>query len=217
MGKSYICRAIEEQIKVELNPVALTTPVFDKRIIRMLPDTLRKIMRAGLFFARNPATTLNLYYEIFKGKSAPQIGSRKKFVNLLSELQRSSGVDKSISLMTDQGVLQGIWSLEMLADESVYRRLMQISVRWLPDAVILVEADMRQNKQQIEHRTQGRSSFDRLQGEELLEAIERGNQSRDKLLSHWTELVPAGHYLNYRNNPGSDTRVIYDWLVARIH
>ncbi len=70
---------------------------------------------------------------------------------------------------------------------------------------------------QLEHRKRGRSTFDRLSGEELLKAIERGNMARDKILLLWAELVPAGHRLDFRNNPGTDTRFVFDWLIARLH
>lgn len=217
VGKSYLCRAIEEQIKREPDSLALTTPVFDNPVKRMLPNNLRKVWRAGVFIMRNPVTALSLYREVFKGRGALKFARCTKFVNLLSELQRNDAADRSNSLMTDQGVLQGIWSLEMMAKESLYQRIMQISTKWLPDVVILVEADLTQNRQQLERRTRGKSTFDRMRGEELLEAIERGELNRDEILSRWAKLVPDGQRLDYTNQTGSDTRIVFDWLVARLH
>ena len=216
MGKSFLCRAMEKQIKRELNPFALTTPVIDKPYKRILPDTFRKLWRAGIFLMRNPTISWALLREVFRGRDSVRISRCKKFINLLSEFQRSYVADRSNSLMTEQGVLQAIWSLEMLADESVYERVMRRSTRWLPDAVILVEAELTQNRDQLERRKGGRSAFDRLHGEELSKAIERGNLKRHQILSLWAELVPDGHRLDFKNYPGRDTKFVFDWLVAHL-
>lgn len=216
VGKSYLCRAIEVHITRELNPLALTTPVFDRPFKRLLPNTLRKLVRACLFCVRNPATTWRLQHVIFKGWRGYRFGRCKKFVNLLSEFQRSNAADTSNSLMTEQGVLQAIWSLEMMAEISIYQQVMELCMNWLPDAVILVEADLTQNRRQLKQRKRGKSAFDRLSGEELVNAIERGNQTRDKILSMWMELMPDAHRLDYTNTPEGDTRYVFDWLVARL-
>jgi hypothetical protein len=216
VGKSYLCRAIEEHIKRELNPLSLTTPVFDKPYKRLWPNTLRKVWRAGLFTLRNPGATQQLWHVVFQGWKSLQPARCKKFVNLLSEFQRSYAADRSHSLLTEQGVLQGIWSLEMIADETVYERIMRISARWLPDAVILVVADQNQNRRQLKHRTRGRSAFDRLRGEELMQAMERGNTARNAILSLWGELVPRGNRLDFQNQPGSDTHYVFDWLASHL-
>ena len=216
VGKSYICRDIEERIDRSPDPLALTTPVFDRLYLRILPDSIRKVWRAGMFLIHNPRTVANLYREVFKGKGSLCIARCTKFVNLLSECQRSQAAHKSKPLMTDQGVLQGIWSLEMLAEESLQQRLMQISSPWLPDVVILVDADPSQNKQQLKHRKNGKSRFDRMQGEELRTAMELGKLKRDDILALWGEMVPKGHRLDFMNQPGSDARLVFDWLTDRL-
>ena len=216
VGKSYICRDIEERIERSPDPLTLTTPVFDRLYLRLLPDSIRKVCRAGMFLMHNPRTVNNLYQEVFKGKGSLCVARSTKFINLLSECQRSHAANKSNSLMTDQGVLQGIWSLEMLAEESLHQRLMQIAIPWLPDVVILVDADSSQNKQQLEHRKNGKSRFDRMQGEELRMAMELGKLKRDDILAQWGEMVPHGHRLDFMNQPGSDAQLLFDWLTDRL-
>lgn len=216
VGKSYICRVIEKKIIRQPDPLALTTPGLDKSFRQMFPDNVLKTGRAGYFFMRNPSTTWRLGREVFRGKGSLRIGRCTKFVNLLSECQRTQAADRSNSLLTEQGVLQGIWSLEMMAEVSVHRHLMEISIRWLPDAVILVDAEPTQNKHQLQHRQRGQSTFDRLHDEELAQAIERGNLIRDEIVTLWAELVPNGHYLYYKNQPQGDVHHVFDWLDAHV-
>lgn len=213
VGKSYLCRSIESRIRAETAAPALNTPQLNMPEIRPLFGSAAKLWRAWVFSMAHPVVAGRLFSSVIPQWTDLQRNRCSKLVNLLSEMQRSNSAPSSHSLMTEQGVLQGIWSLEMLSESSLYSDIMHHCIRWLPDVVIVIDAELVQHEKQLTHRKMGKSGFDRLHGAELRRAIERGDEKLDHILSLWTELMPECHRLDFDNRTGRDAKFLYDWLA----
>jgi hypothetical protein len=200
-------------IRAEITSPALTTPQLKSPEGRELSNSLAKLWRAGVFSIENPALVGRLTRTVIRQRTDLRRNNCSKLVNLLSEMKRSDSASSSQSLITEQGVLQGIWSLEMLSQHSVHEELMRHCVDWLPDVVVVVDAERKQYEEQLTRRKTGKSGFDRLKGAELKRAIERGDEKLDQILSLWADLIPDCRRLDFDNRTGNDAKHVYDWLA----
>jgi len=221
VGKSYLCRSIEEKILDEKqhnknNELPMTTSWLAAPHSGRLSINVRKLIRALTFTCLHPSTTVKLFKVVFSSRQDLQINRCTKYLNLLGEMQHLHGSNAATSLLTEQGVLQGVWSLEMLARQSIHDQIMRLIVPWLPDAIVFVAAESSQHKKQLVYRELGQSMFDRLQGEELAEAIEQGEYNLTRILELWSELRPDGERLDFINEPGTDASTLFNWLASRV-
>ncbi|MFK7994601.1 MAG: hypothetical protein AB8B87_10720 [Granulosicoccus sp.] len=221
MGKSYLCRSVEEKILHEKalkksGALPLTTPWLESSNPGRLLSTLRKLVRASTIACTHPATALKLFKVVFGNGQGFQKNRCTKYLNLMAEMQCLHKAGATTSLLTEQGVLQGVWSLEMLAETPVYDQIMRLIIPWLPDAIVVVEADSSQHKEQLTYRELGQSTFDQMRGEALSRAINQGEYNLIKILALWAELRPAGKRLNFNNEPDNDAQILFDWLSEQL-
>ena len=151
VGKSYVCRSVEAvllQEKARLKNTSL--PLTSSRLISpnttWWSDSVKKVARAFAFICSHPLTAFRLLRLILGNGQGFQRNRTTKYVNLLSEMQRLHPAHAQSSLLTDQGVLQAIWSLEMLASSTIYQGIMQLTKPWLPDVIILILAESSQHE-----------------------------------------------------------------------
>lgn len=176
-----------------------------------------KLWRAARFAAAHAGTTGRLALAICNDEGALGLlrhGRPSKFVNLLSEADRSERVPPSEIRVSEQGVLQAIWSLEMRSGEPLHAELLHVLARWLPEAVVLVEADRAEYESRLRGRERGRSHFDRLGDERLPEAIERGMRGMRAILELWALHVPDADRLDFWNGGDARARDIAEWIDA---
>ena len=221
VGKSYLCRSVEAQLLGEIahgenSPLPLTTPALVSPNEGKLANGGKKLARAIAFSCRHPAAAMRLRQLIFSDGQGIQRNRLTKYVNLLSEMRRMHSRKTATSLLTEQGVLQGIWSLEMLASGSICERLLQLTVPWLPDAIIVVQAERSQHEMQLAMRKLGQSNFDRLRGKQLSLAIERGEDNLNRIVALWSQLRPDGRRLIVNNEPERDAAFLYVWLSKQL-
>lgn len=222
VGKSYLCRSIEGIILDDKRHnqranLPLTTPRLAAPRAGNLSTTSGKLVRACTFACLHPATALRLFKIVFASRHDIQKNRCTKYLNLLAEMQHLHNPNETTSLLTEQGVLQGVWSLEMLARQPVYEQIMRLINPWLPDAIVLVVAESSQHKKQLVYRELGQSMFDRLQGDKLSDAIEQGEHNLKKIVELWCELRPDGERLNFINEPDTDAKKLFSWLSSQLH
>ena len=221
VGKSYLCRSIEahlldDRVHEGKAPLPLITPALVSPNDAWLANVGKKLARALAFSCRHPLTAVRLWRSIFGHGEEIERNRATKYINLLSELQRMHTRKATCSLLTEQGVLQAIWSLEMLALGSICETLMQLTLPWLPDAIIVVRASRTQHEKQIARRKLGKSNFDQLRGRQLSLAIDRGEDSLEKILALWSTLIPDGRRLDIDNEPERDAALLYAWLAKQL-
>ncbi|MFK7861603.1 MAG: hypothetical protein AB8B64_22505 [Granulosicoccus sp.] len=221
VGKSYLCRSVEEKIleqkaHPESGSLPLTTPWLASPHSSRLSGTLRKVARASAFASLHPAIVSRLFKVVFGNGQGFQKNRCTKYLNLLAEMQHLHDTNAPTSLLTEQGVLQGVWSLQMLTHETTYDQIMRLIIPWLPDAIVVVVAESSQHEKQLVFRELGQSTFDRLQGEKLYNAIEQGELNLARILELWTELRPDGKRLDFDNEPDNDARELFSWLSSQL-
>lgn len=221
VGKSYLCRSVEFQLQSEkdrgaVSPLPLTTPWMKAPYAGHVTNTVRKIVGATVFACCHPRTTRSLQKLVFGQGQKIQRNRTTKFINLLSEMQRLHAAGAKRSLMTEQGVLQGVWSLEMLASTTICEQLMELIIPWLPDAIVVVKAETSQLEQQLAFRELGQSTFDQLRGRKLSLAIRRGEENMARILELWARLKPEGRRLDFHNEPDNDAAILFSWLSTQV-
>lgn len=212
VGKSFLCRSLQKfydstgdvgvQIVVEKQTTALGN----------LASVVAKLHRATRFTVMHPRTTGKLILAIFSKGSIRLNGRLSKIANLLSEADRSCRAPPSKLLISEQGVLQAVWSLEMRSDEPVYAELLEALCWCLPERVVFVEVDAKEYVSRLEGRNAGRSHFDRLQAGGLPEAMERGLQHTHEILDSWAVHIPGGDRLDFWNGQNVQIGDIADWV-----
>jgi len=104
-----------------------------------------------------------------------------KLINLFAELQKVDSTNMNV--MTEQGVLQAIWSLEMQCKEEVASWLVNVYSRWLPSKVLIIEPpNFEFYVEQLSHRKSGRSQFDSLAKNEIALSMGRANNAVENIL-----------------------------------
>lgn len=216
MCRSVELRLREQQVSGNASPVPLATYRMESTGSGRVMNQGRKLTCGLVFVCCNPKVTMQLLKTVFGNGQGVQRNRLTKFVNLLAEMQRVHTASKAVSLMTEQGVLQGVWSLEMLASESVCKDIMELIVPWLPDAIVLVKAESSQLEKRLAFRKLGQSTFDQLRGAELTLAIKRGEDKLARIIDIWTSLKPGGRRLDFTNETDNDAGELYAWLVNQL-
>lgn len=212
VGKTYLCRSLEEHYAGRNDARVHVIVETEYATFGILGVVLEKLWRAARFAATHPGTTGKLLLAIRPKTRILSGGPLSKLVNLLAETDRSARISPSETWISEQGVLQAVWSLEMRSDESVRAELLEALSRWLPERVVFVETDRAEYESRLKRRKGGRSHFDRLNDGGLPEAIERGSRRTHEILDVWALHVPDGDRLDFWN--GRDARVmdIVEWI-----
>lgn len=212
VGKSFLSRRLDERFRRAGIGEVSTAFQADLPPLRAVPFAFGKVVRALRFAALHIETTAALVRIVRSDGGGLGAGRLTKLINLLSELTRSARVPAAHMLINEQGVLQAIWSLEMRAGEPVHERLLGQCARWLPDAVVFVEVEWRQNVDRLRGRKDGHSRFDTLSDERLDREASKGGPLLHAILASWAAEAPEGRQLDFRNDDGADVGIIFGWL-----
>lgn len=212
VGKTYLTRAVHERLRQVDSlclHVAPQVPCSRIEMLRLVPQKLRS---AGLFALRYPRLTTRLVGHIRTGGSVLRLRRIRKLVNLCAELLIADRVDDHVLRLCEQGVLQAVWSLEMISERSVQAALLPEIVDWLPDRVVYVQTGRLQIEKQLRDRVFGRSHFDRLDDRALRLAMDKGEARMRRILETRERLMPGSALLVLQNVPGGDRRLAA-WIV----
>jgi len=207
VGKSFLCRSLEDvyastdgvRVIVESETTAIGILV-------------AKLWRAMRFATMHASITLKLVRTLRTRCPILHGGRLSKLVNLLSEADRSVCAGPLETMISEQGVLQAIWSLEMRSDESVHAELLAVLKRWLPDHVVFVRVERQEHETRLRRRENGKSQFDRLAPDRLPEAIECGLRRTDEILDVWASRVHGAERLDFHNDRGARVGDIVGWV-----
>ena len=219
VGKSFLSRCVERQLAVRRAGGTFFTTYTGETQSRFPLELTFKILRATRFVATHAVTGLALFAIVRSSRAGLRYRTLTKFVNLLAELDRASRTSPATVRVSEQGVLQAIWSLEMLTPESIHRPLMRESERWLPEAIVFVDLDRERHVRRLRQREKGRSRFDRLSDEELPGEMARGLLEMRAILLEWRRHLPDGARLDFSNDGDgeADAASIVDWLAGAPH
>ena len=215
VGKSYLCRSLEDVYAARVSTPVRVLVERDTAGLGALRRQLEKLWRAARFAAAHPGTTGRLARAVGPVGRMIHRGRLSKLVNLLAEVHRSSRGSRSTTWISEQGVLQAVWSLEMRCDDSVHTALIETLAPWLPDRVVFVASERPEHESRLRGRERGRSHFDRLAVDRLPEAIERGSRHAREILETWTRHVPRADRLDFRNDGPVRGDDIVDWVDGR--
>ena len=216
VGKSFLCRSLKDVYAGEGHVPVRIAVESEAALPFRAPRALGgKLWRAARFAAVHVGTTGRLVLAIRSGEGILGLlrcGRPSKLVNLLSEADRSARASPSEIRISEQGVLQAVWSLEMRSGQPLHAELVRLLARWLPEVVVLVEADRAEYESRLRRRERGRSHFDRLGSERLPEAIERGLRGTREILEVWALHVPGAERLDFWNGGDARAEDIAEWV-----
>lgn len=212
VGKSFLCRALVRAYAGNGTVRVIVESEREVAPIGISRELLAKLSRAARFALLHVGTTATLVRTVCGRGQSLRRGRLSKLVNLLSETDRSSRVPSGETCINSQGVLQAVWSLDMRSDEPARAELLTALTRWLPEAVVHVEADPAEYETWLRTRRDGRSHFDRLESDGLPAAVERGRTLAHAILEDWASRVSAAHRLDFRNARGARAGDIADWV-----
>lgn len=224
-GKSFVCQKLYSDENVQ-NHLVLPQPVDSKS---SLTRNWEKLTKAGCFVLTN----ISLALEIHKFSGSCQIpGNRlrhRKCINLYAELWHMNKVEHrraSAKLrpnsapphpapiptihLNEQGVLQGIWSICLYADNGMATKLVHKLEPWLPASIVQVKVeDARTHEQLLQSRSTVNSRFDAMNKDALHDAMQMGSDTLDEIIQAWTEINPLHKpliYLNKATKPASSAK-----------
>jgi hypothetical protein len=210
-GKSYLCSGVAAAAGERgFDSLETPPPVDDQSMVKV---RIGKIGRAVGFTLLHPLTSARLAGTVLTSGQSSFSGMFTKGINLLSELKRFGGVNRGVRL-SDQGVVQAVWSIGFRAEKPDAKRLLTAVARWLPATLVMVEVDRGSNVEQLASRENGHSLFDRLPPDELKDAMERGSAFLSEIVGYWSELVPAGQLIRYPDDCGADPGTLLELLVG---
>jgi hypothetical protein len=210
-GKSYLCSGVAAAAGERgIDSLETTPPVDDQAMAKV---RIGKIGRAVGFALLHPLISARLGKIIVSSGQQSFSGLATKGINLLSELKRFGGAGRGMRL-SDQGVVQAVWSIGFRAKKPVAKTLLTVVERWLPATLVMVEVDRGSNIEQLASRVNGHSLFDRLPPAELKEAMERGAAFLSEIVGYWSELVPAGQLVRFPEDCGAEPGKLLDLLVG---
>lgn len=162
----------------------------------------RKVRDAVFFTVRHPRTTASLTGVVRRSRQKQAREGVTKLVNLLAELHRAgSGSDLRIS---EQGVLQAIWSLGLRASKSPTQTLLQHCRPWLPHTALLVTVDRDEVARRLGDRDAGRSRLDGAPAHVVDLELARGDQLMEQLLTLWEGLDADHRVIELTNARNAD-------------
>lgn len=210
-GKSYLCSCVAAAaVERGIDSLETTPPVDDQSMAKV---RFGKISRAAAFALLHPLLSVRLGLIVVLSGQSSFSGMFTKGINLLSELKRFGSRGRGIRL-SDQGVVQAVWSIGFRAKKPVAEKLLNAVQRWLPGTLVVIEVDRGSNIEQLATRENGHSLFDRLPADELKDAMDRGSAFLAELIGYWGELVPAGQLIRYPEDCGSGSDDLLDLLVG---
>jgi len=192
-GKSYLCRElIQHQSESGIDSVVVSELIEDQSYLLF---NLNKIRYSIMFSIRHPIATWK--------------------VNLFAELYKSETDNHAVVI--EQGILQAIWSLEMLSDRNIAEALVDVYCRWLPSRVIVIEPpDSQFYIKHLTARDQGRSQFDTLGEDEIKQSLSCANNATENILNLVTKKRPEIETLRLINDHQVDIALIDQWICSEL-
>ena len=211
-GKTFLCGRladmVEERGLADIRIVAHRENELTPKI------RLSKLLRA-LSFSVGHGVIVARLVQVVRRSGQDSLGeSIRKTINLLSELGRSNRRGEGL-LLSDQGVVQAIWSLAFRAEQDVVVELLSIVEPWLPERLVVVEVDRSRHLEQLRSRKHGHSRLDQVAPVELSGEIDRGTRLLSQIVGHWRELAPVGHYIRYPEDCDCDPERLLTLVLDR--
>lgn len=200
-GKSYLCRELINyyaqhsagKVKVEVAPLIEDQPI---GLFNMA-----KYVCALLFLLTRTRYSLLALSIIFRMKPVSRRRQITKTINILSELRRIDSSSTAVPIVIEQGLLQAIWSLEMLNTLPVADSLMRTLSLWLPLTVIVIEIPNRElYLERLSNRKGGQSYFDRLSREQVIAELESGDNVIQQILALLILYQPEANIVRLAND-----------------
>jgi len=213
-GKSYLHDKLLQQLRSGSRFAAVCDDLIDAQS-RFHARSV-KSFAAARFSVKQPRKVIEIMSFVQRSQQRSRLEQLTKSVNLFAELSHASRYDVAKLVMSEQGLLQAIWSLALRARRPPSEELLVAVRDWLPSVLVLVEAaDPEQNVQRLRLRTDGRSRFDDLSGAQLLAELERGRILLHEILDHWSKLMPDGACYRIVNDTELQSEQLTDWIVEQ--
>ena len=209
VGKSYLCRELKEYLTHSGTHAITVNDIIEDHSYLLL--NLKKIINAALFFICHPKVAL-CCIRISKQhgvRSTKQLVT--KLINLLSELQRAKKTRRY--RVTEQGVLQAVWSLELLSTGQLAEDLLLTLAKWLPEGVILVEPPNDQlYMEQLVGRENGQSRFDAMDQTEVSDSLQEAREAIIRIMEIVQSIGVGARVLKLINDHQLDVADTAQWL-----
>jgi len=208
-GKSYVCHQLSDL--VSQNEYIVTGNRVDNQM-RLVSLGL-KTYHALIFVLPNPRKAIHITKTVFQTTQRSRIQKVTKLINLLSELGRSQKTKINQLMISEQGVLQAIWSLQLHASQSIFHDLLVVCKDWLPSAAIMVRSPSTEvNCLRLRSRVNGQSRFDRMNLEELTAELERGERLWQDVKQDLDSVSPQLEWVEFINSEKDSSRSLAEWI-----
>ena len=216
-GKSYLCKALGQSLTSDRFVVdGVGRPSKDQGV-RWLGFVV-KIGEAAVFVLRHPRCSVRAAKVILKSRQCSGLDLLRKSVNLFAELRYLDACGESA--ISEQGVLQAVWSIDFRAKRRSHPELLRAIKDWLPNSIVEVEADKAVICERLADRERGRSRLDGKQGESLMEELDEGSLLLGEILQSWRQLMPTGRRLTVSNAEDADVNQVLGtvrrWIAETI-
>tara|TARA_R110000850_G_scaffold3926_6_gene18686 strand:+ start:585 stop:1325 length:741 start_codon:yes stop_codon:yes gene_type:complete len=214
-GKSYLCRELGHLLSnKEGSPMIGDTVSLSADEQNWFCSQISKLFGASLFAMRHPLAAFRITQIIRKSGQKSKRHMVTKSLNLLAELRRiDSPRNGSIS---EQGVLQAVWSIALDARQEVIDKLLVAARPWLPTTAISVDVDSSELIPRLGGRERGRSRFDRLEPADLADALKRGAVLLEEVLQNWEMIVPNAQRITIQNPRGAEAADVLSPVIRLV-
>ncbi len=214
-GKSYLCRTLGCWLASNGDGIDLggrVSPSADEQ--NWIWSQLAKLFGASGFVIRHPLEAFRIAGVVQKSGQRSKRHMVTKSLNLLAELGRFDSPRNG--LISDQGVLQAVWSIALHARRQVIDELLGAARPWLPTAAIRVDVGRSELIRRLGERERGHSRFDRLQGEDLAKALDRSADLLGDILRTWENMVPTAKHVLIENPRGSQAADVLSPVIRLV-
>ncbi|MFT4549580.1 MAG: hypothetical protein ACI8XO_002451 [Verrucomicrobiales bacterium] len=201
-GKSYLCESLGKQLAgrdMQIDGCA-HPPVDLQPRLRL---HLIKQSSAWRFAIRHPVLASRIVRIIQRSGQASKRHVVTKSINLFAELTRCEKFRNR--LVSEQGVLQAIWSVALRARRPVIDDLVTLALPWLPTIIVQVDVDRAEHLRRLDEREGGRSRLDRMEGQALSEELDRGAVLLAEIVRSCERLVPSAQWHRVENLSNRDS------------
>lgn len=201
VGKSYLCNQIAEAAKAHGLAELKTTPCVDE--MPKLKAYGAKVSRAVRFAMRHPRVAGKIRRILKTSGQSDRRQLLTKTINLYSELHRSNGKNGA-TLVSEQGVIQAVWSLALRSKKPIAGELLLTVRAWLPDTCAMVECEREEHLRRLGSRANGQSRYDGVSNEKLEAEIDHGAALLDEILATRNAMQPQGKTVRLRSDAEFD-------------
>ena len=210
-GKSYLCRELIQYYENTGASLIKVSSIIEDQ--SYLIFNLNKLRYSAMFLITHPRAVWRIVGISKKHGTKSKSQYITKLINLFAEL-RKSATEKG-HVVIEQGVIQAVWSLEMLSQSDIANELLDEVLNWLPAGVILVEPpDYQFYVEQLSNREQGRSHFDTLNEEEIKQSLDTADKAIQNILELTDSKKADLKVLRLVNDHRLDVAVTGQWISA---